>query len=390
MPGDRGDLSDIPAPMPKTAPPTPYVPTPQEAADLPPAEKPAGGIFGEMDAQQRQINQATSPMGGVAPLPIGIPEKPAKPSQGDVLRQERMAEAGHGSEFAQKPEPPAPKNLQEQLDQQRAAIGAEAVPGAGPQLVTAKPPSMPTLQPKEQTAPGMVGKAWDWALDLPTGVGGAQRTFRDAFRTAATGLTGDGQGQGQGAKDFNEQMLPHVVNLLDQLDAKYGPKPVDPEQHKKDLMAQGVSEADAERFKNLGAATTDPLRDVIDAYKAADPNRIAQIQDRSASAQNIIRGIGAGGRQVADGLSTPFNASFLYVLSEESIPRAVRMLTNMKFTYDQARASVEEFQRGYQAYKKGDIVTATQAFTAAPVDALFAFMTGRHLGMGDTSGAVGI
>ena len=81
------------------------------------------------------------------------------------------------------------------------------------------------------------------------------------------------------------------------------------------------------------------------------------------------------------GFSTQMRLIILAIMGALSIkgtPKLVQVIANGKFSYDQAKAALEGFQRGYEAYKNGDALTATKEWTAAPVNAFFAVMTGKH------------
>ena len=228
---------------------------------------------------------------------------------------------------------------------------------------------------------GIFGKAWDLVRSVPTGTGGSTATIGDVLDRAATEIGG---GLKHASADLNEQMLPHAVDALDALDKKLDPVlgkgSFTPEENEQYLVSQGVPADEAKKFRNLSSGyVPDPLRAAIDAYRSADPKEVAKIQDRGLSVANVVRGISAGGRQVADGLSTPQNAALIYALTETTLPRAVKMLTNMGFAAEQAHDAARNFRLGYDAYKKGDALTATQEWTSASADALLFFLTGAHL-----------
>lgn len=234
------------------------------------------------------------------------------------------------------------------------AQSAAVAPVAAPKIESKPAESkLPTLESKR----GLAGKAWDWARNLPTGIGGAKGTFGQVFDDAGESIS---SGWAHTQSDTETSYLPHVVNLLDTLEKKVGTPERTP----------------AQKLRGLG--NDDPLRFAINAYRSADPKQIDQIKDRTWSIRNALIGTGAAGREVADGLATPENTALIFALGETELPRAVHMLTSMGFAGEQAYDAVRLLREGAAAYQKGDAITAMKDFTAGPADALFAFLTGVH------------
>ena len=261
----------------------------------------------------------------------------------------------------------------------------EAVAGSS-QMWSPAPAGTLEAAPKK----GIFGRAWDAIRDLPYPSGdGTLGREMDRVANNVSQAAGTARNVASGVAEIpaalsanpvtGKSLLTRAVDMLDALDKKV---PVfqaqSPEEHERYLISQGVPPDQAKRFKNI-ANGVDPLHEAIVAYWSADPERVAKIQDRGLSVSNVLLGMGGGARQVADGLTTPENLAIMYAIGEESVPRAIKMLASLGFAATQGRDAVREFNLGYDAYKKGDVITATQAWTAAPVDALFAFLTGAHL-----------
>jgi GGDEF domain-containing protein/2'-5' RNA ligase len=363
--------------------------TPQEAADyedVPKGYKVLPAFTAERQAQQIDINRATLPT-ELVPLKPLIPEK--------------MELAGPAAEgFSRAPASAPPRNMQEQI-QQEAALPREPF-----EATTATPlkPARAVAHPGAlEAAPtkGLFGRAWDAIRELPYPSGDGtlgremDRAEDNAKQATATvrniGTNVAGIPAALAANPITgKPLLTRAVDMLDALDKKspmFGR--TTPEEYKRLLISAGMPPDQAERQKNMENAT-DPLREAIDTYKSGDPDQIAKIQDRGLSVANVLRGMGGGARQVADGLTTPENLALMYALGSSSVPRAVRILGGMGFAAGMAKEAVQQFNLGYDAYKKGDVITATQAWTAAPADALFALLTGAHLaGVRTYEGAYG-
>jgi len=171
---------------------------------------------------------------------------------------------------------------------------------------------------------------------------------------------------------MSEPLLPKLVKGLE----KYAGPELTPEENKKYLISKGVPEAEAEKYK---AMTSSPLRDLINVYNANDQKKIDEIKDRGWSVVNMVRGVEAGGRQVADGLSNPENLALIGLMTVMAPFRLVRMMVDLGFTYSMAKSAAEGFQKAVKAAKKGDAISFSEEVTTSSVDALFAFLSGSHL-----------
>ena len=186
-------------------------------------------------------------------------------------------------------------------------------------------------------------------------------------------------GDVHGRQRAEKPLLPVVMNKLDTLDRKIAGPELSDDEIKQIYKGQGVelqTKEDIDKAKK--SYTDDPLRIVLDMYKDAAPEKLAEIKDRGMSISNFMRGTMGAGREIADSLSSPSNLAIMGALSIKGTPKLVQVIANGKFSYDQAKAALEGFQQGYAAYKNGDALTATKEWTAAPVNAFFAVMTGKH------------
>jgi hypothetical protein len=108
-----------------------------------------------------------------------------------------------------------------------------------------------------------------------------------------------------------------------------------------------------------------------------------KLPDYATTPLKAVVGMGGGLADIVSTLSKPSNLGLLagaMMTPWTSIPRIIKILTSLGFSYVNAKGAAEDFVKAYQAYERGDTQELSRYGTAGLVQALFSYKAASGAG----------